>query len=209
MLGTATARLPTSTNTVRATNCWAGTAVASAMTAAPERVRTRFFGFTEPRRKAIVNARRGVIVSMPAIHVGTAGSSPGRGRPSHFRTARTTSAAPSRIFRWGAHRKPPPAAPETSASRSTTAPTEKRPSSQPETNARESASGRLVTSTRAITTTGDVASIRARATGSTSPMAVSTGSPRDRTPRDVPRRDSDRSRGVHLRSARTRRAVGS
>src|SRR4051794_27428656 len=78
------------------TSLFGSPSVARPAAAATESI--RFFGLTPASRTPRANALPGFIASIPAIHFGIGGSSPGFGRPRQFRAASRRNRTPSTIL---------------------------------------------------------------------------------------------------------------
>ena len=85
---------PTATNTATAIAVSAVVSPASAIDADAASVRARFFGFAPESATPSSAALAGEAESMPAIHDGIAGSSPGFGRFCHCLAAMTQKRSP-------------------------------------------------------------------------------------------------------------------
>src|SRR5688500_14947910 len=95
MTAPTTVNEPTSTNTTAATRRSEPSAPASTIEVAAAAVSTKFFGLTPDSNAPRTNALPAVASSSEAIQLGTATTSPGRGRVHHLRTPRTISPAPT------------------------------------------------------------------------------------------------------------------
>src|SRR4051794_32787602 len=98
MTGAAIVTLPRTTNTISeiVTSLFGRPSVARLAAAATESI--RFFGLTPARRTPSANALPGFIASIPAIHFGIGGVSPGFGRPRQLRAASSRKRTPRTIL---------------------------------------------------------------------------------------------------------------